>query len=1033
MSKKIVYLGPFNNQNKEKLKNKCISYLKDNKGKNFYYILPNGDLLKKHRKEFIKEVGAVFELNIFTFDDIVNSIINDHIHRSIDEPLKKFIVRKVLKSLKNKGALSYYNDFTDMEGFIEVCVDIIREIKRSLITPDEFINRCPKRPYYKEVGLIYKEYEKLLMNRNLTDRENDYFNCIKKLKDNTDYLLDIDFVVIDEFYDFRPIEMEIIKELSNKEIDVFINIPYKSSQNNLVLNNCIEKLKDLGFEIENIDYKTSNDIGLLADKLFNNDNSKLTYMDEVELHKCPSIYIELKKVFREIKRHLSKGENLDDMAIVLLNDSYNNNLFLIAEDEEIPLKKSKEIPMNKIPIIKEFLNILKTKLTEGAKEDLLNRLKSAYFPIIDNSLKDEMEYAIRKLNFSNLYELKSLINDSKRLDIDKRIIDKILSLIQKVELEFAYLLFEDKISNSNAKLIELIHYYDAESIIFNKFSRIKDNNILYRDLMALQKLEDIINRLEEINLIEESITLEDYLLVLDDFCRQEEIIEMDEDLNGLTILNPINSRGLKHKFLFVVGLSQEEYPRLDNRNFFLSDENYNALREIGIDIMNYYERFSNEALKFSSLISSCTHYLYLSYNENSLEEGENIPSMFLDEILSKIDGEKVEDKLKFSTIDLDYLINSPLNSITNKKDLLNTFLYKYFNDEIEEKYISQFVSAFTDEIREINTIVDVEMERMTGDLSKYSGFLDNNEIRRILSEELKDKVYSISYLEGYAKCPYYFLLHNYYKVEEMGREAEDYDNLDIGSIYHEVLNQYYRKYKLDLLNNRDNFDIEKTFDYIKELTHKYASMKGYSVDNINDNLLIENIYNRLKNFIIIDITRIKESKDNIYPWEFEVEFGKDNPLIIQTNYGDVKFRGKIDRVDKLVDKDKYVVIDYKSSSYGKNDLESIEKGLSLQLPVYILSQEDRQVIAGVYSMISNGEYYNAVGVLGEASFITKRQKGAVESEEWNNILKNTKDIIGNIVSEINNGNFSVRPLECSPYCPYKDICRYENIDEEVMG
>ena len=202
-----------------------------------------------------------------------------------------------------------------------------------------------------------------------------------------------------------------------------------------------------------------------------------------------------------------------------------------------------------------------------------------------------------------------------------------------------------------------------------------------------------------------------------------------------------------------------------------------------------------------------------------------------------------------------------------------------------------------------------------------------------------------------------------------------------------------------------------------------------SSDLINDNLLIDNIYNKLKSFIKKDIQRIKESKDNILPWEFEYEFGRDTPLLIQTSYGDVRFRGKIDRIDKSIDNDKYVVIDYKSSPYGKRDLDSIEKGLSLQLPVYIMSQESRDVIAGVYSILSNGEYYNAIGVLGEASFITKRQKGSVEREDWDNTLEKTKDIIGNIVREINNGNFSVNPLECSPFCPYKDICRYENIDE----
>lgn len=1031
MSKKTVYLGPFNNENKEKLKDKCITYLRDNKGSKFYYILPNGDLLKKYRKEFISEAGATFELNVFTFDDIVNNIIKNDAYKTIDEPLKKLVMRNTLKSLKDEGRLSYYNDLTNMEGFIEVSIDIIREIKRSLITPEEYIDRCPNRPYYKEIGLIYKEYEEALVDRDLSDRENDYLNSIKKLKDNSEYLTDIDFIVIDEFFDFRPVEMEIIKELSNRDIDIYINIPFKSSQNNVVLNTSLEKLKDLGFEIKNIDYKSENKVEILGHRLFGYEDSKLDYMENIELVKCPSAYIELKKVFRKIKIKLSKGVKLDEMALVLLSKSYDKSLFKVAEEERIPLNIKKKSSMSKLPIIKEFLNIINTKLTNGSKEDLLNRVKSSYFPIVDDVLKDELEYEIRKLNFSNIEDLKGLLNSSQRLNIDGQSIGKIFDFIDKIEAEFEVLTFADNVSNYNEKLLDLIKSYEVEDIILENYSRIRNYNIFYRDLMALESLKDILERMNDINLIEDKIFLEDYFVVLEDFCVEEEIVEIDEDLNGLTVLNPINARGLNHKYLFVVGLSQEEYPSLDNNNFFLSDENHSVLKGIGIDMMNYYERFSNEALKFSSLISSSGEYLYLSYNENSQEDGKNIPSMFLDELLSKIDGERVEEKLVYSTIDLDYLINSPMDRITSKKDLLNTFLYKYFNDEIEEKYLPQFMDLFEDEIAAINEIIHVEKKRCLDEFNEYSGLLSNNRIKDYISTELKDKVYSISYLEGYSQCPYYFLLNNFFKVEEMGREAEDFDNLDIGSIYHEVLDHYYKNYKDDLIRDKEGFNVEDTFDYIKELTYKYASAKEYDLDNINDNLLIDNIYNRLKNFIIIDVDRVKTSKENMIPWEFEVEFGRLDPLIVETGQGDVRFRGKIDRIDKL-DNDKYVVIDYKSSAYGKNDLDSIKKGLSLQLPVYIMSQKDRDVIAGVYSILSSGEYYNAMGILGEASFITKRQKGSVEKEDWNNILDNTREIIGNIVQKINNGNFTVNPLECSPYCSYKDICRVGNQDEEEV-
>ena len=46
-------------------------------------------------------------------------------------------------------------------------------------------------------------------------------------------------------------------------------------------------------------------------------------------------------------------------------------------------------------------------------------------------------------------------------------------------------------------------------------------------------------------------------------------------------------------------------------------------------------------------------------------------------------------------------------------------------------------------------------------------------------------------------------------------------------------------------------------------------------------------------------------------------------------------------------------------------------------------------------------------------------------DEWDHLLEDTKINIFHIINGIKSGDFSVDPLECSPYCIYKDICRYE--------
>ena len=1029
MAERKVYLGSFNNENKKILQEKAYSYLKENKGDKFYYILPNGDLLKKHRQEFLSNLEATFEMNLFTFDDVVNEIIESRYLKKIDFPIKSLIIRNILKKLSGEGNLVYYNEFVDMKGFAQSCIDIIREIKRSLVISDTYLDNCPNLSFYKEIGLIYKCYENVLIDKFFTDRESDYLCSIEILQNSNDYLINLDYVIIDEFYDFRPVEMAIIKELSKKNIDIFINMPFGKQENNQILNGTVEKLKSIGFEIQ---YSNKNPINIFEDlgaKLFSNNKDSYDFIENIEITKSPSSYLELKKVFKEVKQKISEGIELEEIGVIILCDSYLDNLSKISTEENLPLSISKTTPLTNLPLIKEFSNLLKTKITNGSKENIINRIKSSYFPLFNQDRKEELEYIVRRLSFNNLEELNSILEDNKNLQIPANDLSHVIQLVDRINFDNQGINDRDKIHNYNRLFLEMLNRFKTANNILNKFSILKDYDIYHRDLLTLEKLKNILLKMDEIAVIQEEMTIEDYYLSFENYLIEESIIEREESVNGLKILNPINARGLSFRFLFIVGLSQEEYPRINNNSFFLSDDNHNILKSIGIDIKDYSERFSNEALKFSTLFSMCRERLYISFNENSQESGNDIPSMFLDEILSRINGDELKEKVVYTNIELDYLISGDIDKVSCEKDFTNTLLYKYYNKEIEDKYIVLHEKNYINKLNDINKITEVQIQRFNDEFNEYRGLLNDLNIKDIIMKDLKDKIYSISYLEAYSKCPYFFLLNNYFNVEEMGRRVEDFNPIDIGTIYHQVLNNYFNIYKDALIANIQTFDVEDTKDNLKELVLKYGSMAGYNTEIKKDLLIIENIYLRLMNFIKEDINRLYISEDNIIPWEFEVEFGKDTPFDLDLNEKKLSLRGKIDRIDKIPDKDYYIVIDYKSSAYGKKDLSHIQKGLSLQLPLYIMSQNHKNVIAGAYSTISDGEFFTAMGILGKASFINKRQKGAMEKEQWDIVLSNTKETIFNIVEKINNGDFSVNPLDCSPYCPFKDICRYEKVME----
>ena len=202
---RIVYLGSYNNNKKEELFYKSIDYLKENKGDKFYYILPNGKLLNKYRKAMVKEVEGTFNINLFTFDDIADRLLEKDLYAYIDENMKEALLIYILSQLVEEKKLKYYKRISTKEGFIKILSNIIGEIKRSLISPETYLSKCPDCPFYKEIGIIYKEYENWLEEYNFIDREGSFFKSLEILKEDNSFFDGLDFILIDEFFDFRQI------------------------------------------------------------------------------------------------------------------------------------------------------------------------------------------------------------------------------------------------------------------------------------------------------------------------------------------------------------------------------------------------------------------------------------------------------------------------------------------------------------------------------------------------------------------------------------------------------------------------------------------------------------------------------------------------------------------------------------------------------------------------------------------------------------------------------------------------------------
>lgn len=1023
---RIIYLGPYNNNKKEEFFQQSIDYLKKNKGDRFYYILPNGNLLTKYRKAMIERVEKTFDINLFTFDDIADKLIEDNFYTYIDRDMKEAILIHILLELRENGRLKYYKEISNKKGFIKMVSNVIGEIKRSLIIPEIYLSKCPDHPFYKEIGMIYNEYESWLDESGFIDREGSFFKSLEILKEDNSFFNGLDFIFVDEFFDFRPQEMELLKEITKTQIPIYINMPFYRGENFSTLNNTLTILEELGFKIEFIEKESQNYYEKMASEIFTSSDTRLEPNPNIKLVKANNGYLELKKVAEEIKYHYNQGARLEDMAVVLANpDEYKRILLQVFEEEKIPSTISRDINLIEIPFIKELIYILELKVNNMDKKATINRIKSNYFSLCKREEREAIEYILRKTHFNTLEDIKNS-NQLLASTYGDIIEETIIKIQEELELIPEIAFMEEYIE----LLQTLLDRHSIEEKTLSIYGRVQDYNLLYRDLMGIEKLKTLIKNLENLTKIfPKEIPLEDFLNLLENYLQNESIVEIQGNSKGVNILTPVTTRGQAYKVLFIVGLSQGKYPNIMDENFFLREKNNKELKRIGIDYKNYHEKLDKESLVFSTVVSACTHYLYLTYSENSTGEEKDIPSIFLDEIIQRVEGDKTDEKLKITNVDIDYLIKNDPKQLTTKDEIIKYSLRNYYEREFSSEVLPIPSSIEDHFFSEVNNRLMCQLERNEEDFNQYSGNIGEPHIITDIRNIHRDKAYSISYLESYGKCPYFFLLNNVLNVEEMERELIDFSPLDRGVIIHEVLREYYYNYRngiKDHVLGVEIFNVDETYDYIVEKIN--TNMKSLDLETETNlwKLRIENNANNILNLIKSDLDRMAKYKKKILPLYFEMDFGRKSPFFIEIEGHKIPLRGKIDRIDKYVDEDKYIIIDYKNTGYSIRDIEDVEIGLSLQLPVYIMSQEDKNVVAAMYGIVSKGEFDLKIVNVEEKHLVGRKRKGVVNEKELEELLNQTKVSIKEYIDSIYSGDFSVNPVECSPFCVYKDICRYES-------
>jgi len=493
--------------------------------------------------------------------------------------------------------------------------------------------------------------------------------------------------------------------------------------------------------------------------------------------------------------------------------------------------------------------------------------------------------------------------------------------------------------------------------------------------------------------------------------------------NGILVTSVDEIRGINFDYLFIAGMNDGIFPTRYTPEIFFSGSF--SKKEI--------THQTEERYHFYQALSTWRKHLYLSYSSVG-DERELIQSSFLKDFLQLFQHNKItyEDFIQtaYSVEDLQINIGKRLFS-------------GYQIVESIPKEIS---------IANIAEKVNVNLQRKENphEIMPYNGFVNLNRDKKIDDSLSKfaNREFSISQLETYAKCPFKYFMQYVLKVSEIGGPTEEVEPIEIGSVLHKILYEFYttlRKQKLVLTNCSDE-EFEKAEELIFSIAERNLDSPLFSSEiSFYERERILGIDNDKNESILHQfLVKEREQPKNLIPSHFEVAFGsiqsriKDEILSLPEPIvgNNVQFRGKIDRIDINSEEKSFDIVDYKLNLSRKPTRADLEDGISLQLPLYLFAAKKLFEEKGI--KLSPSEVYLYSLKFNQKEFGKQKislidRKVEDKEGEFETLFDETLEKIEIYVRNIVNGEFPLTSLEdrekkVCKYCDFNKICRIEETD-----
>jgi ATP-dependent helicase/nuclease subunit B len=990
--------------------------------------------------------------HISTFDNLLLKLYQAQAQSKtvINNELQIFLVEEVLKKLSAEF-LFLPNKSNPPQRLVQKVTRMISELRRFGYTGKELatreageLNIDPQK--LDDFKLILNQLEKFLGERYIdlpAARQYAALNLDESIFRKI--FPKIENIYISGYGLFTP-AMYLFLEKVISFCNVYIKLEFHKENLALFENTrpAFERLAAMGAQIVESDKHDQ-----LADKLFNRERKVGTFnaTDKISAVLCDNTEDEIVTIARQIhKLYNEQNIPLDKIAVTFNPlEKYVPAISRIFTEFGIPYNISTGYPLKQSPLTAALISVIDVVNENFEYNKIFTLYQSPFFKSGYNYLAVILYKALVKGRIKYLVK-----------NWDEKLLNNLQSKGERIS------------DNLHVQIKKLKLFLDAFKTFGNHnrtASRFKTD---YLTLLKNSSLSEWYKRdsaqMQEIHREREFRAFNKFMKILDQFCWSVQIVFGDQEielktwlqhlkaavnrsvfnltewpLEAVQVMPRLEIQAIDYDVLFLGGLSEGVFPRPSAADIFLSDENRQKLGLLANEDLLSQDRFI-----FYNLLSYANKKVYLSTPHYSGEK-TLVPSSFISDLKECCTiGEFKKD-------------DTPVYSIPQLWESLGQAIRK--KETTAGKQIINTISAI-DSGNALNNLFH-KASAQHGRLSffekpgLFEGNLQNNaHIKNIVAEKFKERSWSITQLEDYAFCPMQYFLKRFLYLEELPEYEEDINPLERGNILHNILFRFYNT----LRNNNALNNPHRHQDLLNKICEEELNKMPF--EGFFWQLEKMRYFGRadypglLQKFLELEKTEIEQT--GFIPAYFEYSFGAvysketdpastDNLLSITDGEGkSIQINGKIDRIDINPKTGQALVYDYKTGSIDGKNAQAVAKGMSFQLPVYILAVEqllDKKVhvVYGGYYQVKDAQNCKRVPAMLDPEkypFVKKGSRAALpnnyvkingEKVSFTELLEFSKNTALNKKMELLQARFNHTKdpddKRCSNFCDYKRMCQ----------